>query len=571
MKTNEAYFSDLFEQITDSAKWSAEKFVVFNHEAGTGKSRTTHEIIGEMTKIHEYRVLYVQRFARDNELENTVDAINMHAGRKVAESFTGEDTKKVMVKEIIEQRQVICITHQMYIQICKGEHKYLIKDRDILIIDEYLDLLEKLTISSCDIGLLWAECNKRGVSFIGEWAQLLRDIKDEGCMSNQIMRFIDFKDEIYQMYVTKIKSAIEKLNDEHSKLFKGILTKSIQLLKNGGYLFENAFHTIDGTRDFVLLKNNIILDANGEFEYRYKLSQKFDIRPKEKMFEYSKDFLFHYEINTTKNALKKDKAFLQEALKKVELIGRKGVLYVTEMENTKTLEKEIINMYSAYGNSIEDIEKKLQCKIKIDYFGNIIGVNYYREYDTVVLLKTPNYDYLTYASTLHYYSNLENKPMSSVEVFKNDVVESIRKSSVAGELYQAIKRINRDNSKEANIYLFSAYMDAVDLVVEQLPNIKYIRIDFSKREYNSTKRKDSSKLEKAKSLLLDAKEKGLGKMKKDELREQLEIKDKSGLSSILRKLYKENFFEQHGIDCDRKGQTIWFKDDVKQSNIYKSA
>lgn len=575
MNTIENYFNDLVDQITNPAKWNQDKFVVFNHEAGTGKSRNTHQILGEMTKVQKYKVLFVQRFIKDNELENAVNSINLHAGRKVAVSYTGEDTRKVKAKELLLERQVVCISHQMYIQVCKGEHKYLVKNREILIIDEYPDLLEKFTITSNEVGQLWAECNKRGVPAIGEWALLLRNLMDQECTSHKLMEFNNFAGKEKKLYVAEVKSAIEKLTDDQSKEYKTILKKSIQLVENGGYLFEGGLHTFDGTCKFTLLKNNIILDANAVFDYRYGLSSRFDIRPKQKKYEYSRDTLYHFEIDTTKKGLKRNNDFIQEALKEIKLDGRNGILFITELAYVEKLKEHVLKFYTHYGHSLPEIEEKLNCKISIDYFGNIIGVNHYREYDTIVLLKTPNYDYLTYVSTFHYYSQAENKTMSNIELFKHEDVEAIRKSSVAGELYQAIKRINRDNNKEAHIYLFTAFKEAVDLVVEQLPNIKYIHIDPSinstknRRKYNSTNRNDSSKLEKAKSLLLNAKGKGIEKMKKGELRELLEIKDASGLSLILKKLEAELFMRQHGIS--RCGQTIWFEDNLKQINTHKPA
>ncbi|WP_153976933.1 hypothetical protein [Paenibacillus xylanilyticus] len=561
MKVKENYFSELSEQITNKEKWSRERFVVFNHEAGTGKSRNAHQIIGEKTKDLDRRVLYVQRFIKD--IKVTVDFINQHAGKKVAVSYTSEDTRKVKVKELLINRQVICISHQMYIQICKGEHQYLVNGRDILIIDEYPDLLEKIKISSSEIGQLWFECNKWNVPEIGEWALILRNLKDEKSACTQEMKFMDFSENRFRL-AKLIRSAIGRMNDKRTDEYKGILQKSIHLLENGGYLFEDGFHTFDGSHQYSHLKNNIILDANAAFDYRYKLCDKFNVREQEKIYDYAKDTLHHIQVKTTKKGIQKFSEFAQEVLGKLQIEGKNGILFITEKANVEKLRDEIVQFFSEYGSSIEEIERRLNCKIGIDYFGNIIGVNHYREYDCVVLLKTPHYDYLTYTSTYHFYKWMNHQPVDDVKLFKHKEVEAIRRSTVAGEMYQAIKRVNRDNSRRMDVYVFTDYQEAVDLVIEQMPNIQYNKEDLgekqnSGRNYDKTKREKSSKSEKAKTILLEAKQSGIEMMQKLELRNLLEIKSGGNLTKILDKL--EAFIKEHGIS--HTGQQIWFHDNLR--------
>ncbi|MGG1940415.1 hypothetical protein ABFY57_12065 [Paenibacillus polymyxa] len=564
MKVMRGYFYGLEEQITNIEKWSQDKFVVFNHEAGTGKSTETHRIIGEMTKSQAHRVLYVQKFLKDDELNNTVEVINRHAGRKVAVSYSGEDTRKVKAKELLIDRQVICITHQMYIQICKGEHQYLVEERDILIIDEYPDLLEKLSISSNEIGQLWTECNKWDVPDIEEWALTLRNLMDEITACHQEMKFIDFAENRYRL-VQMIKSAIGRLNDKRSNGYKGILQKSLQLIKNGGFLFEDSFHTFDGNQQFVLLKNNIILDANAGFDSRYELCERFNIRKQDKAFEYARDTLHHIQVKTTKKGIQKFNELIQEAMKRIQIDGKSGILFVTDKANVEKLRQEIIGFFSPYGTNIEEIEERMKCKLSIDYFGNIIGVNHYREYDCVVLLKTPHYDYLTYALTYHYYKSMNQQPIDDVQLFKHQEVEEIRRSTVAGEMYQAIKRVNRDNSRLTVVYVFTDYQEAVDMVVKQLPNIRYIKTDFNGtkqkdgRDYDNTRRIDRSKKRKAELILLEAKGSGKPSIRKKELRDQLEITNGSGLSHLMKRL--EPFLKEHGISLI--GQRIVFQNNLK--------
>ncbi len=48
------YFKELEEQIISEKLWNSEKFLIFDHEAGTGKSRFTQQCLGQMTKTQKY-------------------------------------------------------------------------------------------------------------------------------------------------------------------------------------------------------------------------------------------------------------------------------------------------------------------------------------------------------------------------------------------------------------------------------------------------------------------------------------------------------------------------------------
>ncbi|MEC2157663.1 DEAD/DEAH box helicase family protein [Virgibacillus halodenitrificans] len=174
------YFHELRQHILDESKWDKSNFVVFNHEAGTGKSQSTFRFIGEMTKEKAHRVLYVQRFVRDDELNKTVDTINEHAGKRVAEGVYSKEKQSTIRKKA--KAQVLCISHQMYKQICLGNREELKNERNLLIIDEYPDLVEKVSVTLDDIAYLWGR-NIRN-KFLDDLANLLRE-KHHDCEVKQ--------------------------------------------------------------------------------------------------------------------------------------------------------------------------------------------------------------------------------------------------------------------------------------------------------------------------------------------------------------------------------------------------
>lgn len=82
------YFEDLKSQLKDKSKWNNSVFKVFTYEEGLGKSRNTQRFLAEIND----KTLYVQKFSKDNALDNTASYINEIAGKEVAVAFTSKHT-----------------------------------------------------------------------------------------------------------------------------------------------------------------------------------------------------------------------------------------------------------------------------------------------------------------------------------------------------------------------------------------------------------------------------------------------------------------------------------------------
>lgn len=522
------YFNELKEQITNREKWEKDRFVVFDYEAGLGKSQNTFKFIGQMVNEMTYKVLFVQKFVRDDELKKTVSLINEHAGREVAFGFTGEESKKGKCRMMAKEAQVLCISHSMHSQFSKGNHHELLEGRDILIVDEYPDLLEKVTLSEGDIGLLWMINYKYRRDDLENLASRLREkfsqctIQREGKKGNQMV-FVDFNEPEFQSIKNTIPELLKMVTDKRDE---DLLLKVLQVLQNGCLFYEKTFHTFDNQFQFKLLKNNILLDANG-FDYRYTLSNKFIVKKQPKYFKYNHSTFHHYEVNTSKKGLSKQINLPEKAFEVIAYLGKEKTLFVTDKENKPIIEKEIVDYLISIGYVEADVNAMLNDTICIDYFGNIIGVNTYRDFANVVVLKTPNYDYLSYALTYLYYQKIDGHKVGSIDVFKHEVVESIRKTAVAGEIYQAIKRVNRDNSRSSNMYVFTANQDVVDIVLAQLPGIQYKKekLAVNKKKQQTTKNITvfQKQGEEAKQIILDAMNRGIASLRKQEVRELIGI------------------------------------------------
>ena len=537
----EGYFKNLRNQILNFENWDSEKFCIFNHEAGTGKSIETHKILGEMSKEYSYRVLYVQMFEKDNELTNTVERINSHAGKIVARRFAGEDLRKDSRRAEAVDAQCLCVTHRMYLEMCKGKNLDLIQNRDILIIDEMPNFLNKIEITTDDIQYLWLnypyseEAQQLATFFRDTWYKYMINSNQS---KNSEFKKVIYSVEEYYKYSQSINFLLKEINDEN---VKEILSKFLQLLNNGFLFYQNKFYSYDGRIKPLLLNNNIILDANAGFNYLYQLSPTFNINEQSKIFDYSNSMLFHYLVNTSKASIKNSIDLFSKCLSQVLLERGDSALFITDMENKDKLKEEIIFYYRNYGQTLEEIEMNMGIKIYIDYYGNLIGKNTYRDCNVAIVTKTPNFDYLSYTLTYLLYKNYERDSLRDILAFQDCEVEKLRKSIIAGEIYQSIKRINRQNKKSSRIYLFSTNNDAIDIVKSQLPNINYIQKNLivSKTKKITTQSKDTKfmeQLELTKQFILLSKEKGINQIQKKDIRDILGIKSSPNFTPILTRL-----------------------------------
>ncbi|MEI2368021.1 hypothetical protein [Niallia circulans] len=560
-------FDDLKLQIFDKSKWKKGKFMVFGYEAGLGKSLTTQRYLAES----EERALYVQRFVKDGALDETVERINKIAGDKVAVRLAEEEITKIKARKRAIGARVLCITHQLYYSICRGKHKDLIQGRSILIIDEYPDLLEQITVSSREIGQLWATFYQYGFKETDELASLFRDLIRDYSYSSEIQKkkemiFVNFNEEKYDKYKEVIEKLFKKADQIKKAEHKELLYKFQQLLHNGGYFYEYAFHTVDTTPQFAMLESNIVLDANAEQDYRYALSNKFHVINQPKVYDNSNAVFYHYDVNTSKKALKGYKNLTEKALEQIDLKGCSGLLFITEKGQKENVEKEIKKFF---GKSLEELQKTFGFPISIDYFGNLIGKNSYRVYNTVVMLKTPFFSCETYTLSKFLYSCMENLPIGNISIFQDEVVEKIRVSTIAGEMYQAIRRIARNNPGEAKIYVFNNNQEVIDMVLEQLPGIQYDKRQIEvenvrERVGGKVKAKKEKKptkfdltVEKVKVILTNLKQLDVKDIQKEEVRIEAGVKDKSNFSKMLIAL--KPFLETNQIDKDTNKQRFIFR------------
>ena len=546
------YFKEMERHIMDTNLWNSDKFFVFNHEASTGKSLFVKQLLGEMTKTRETKVLYVQKFKKNDGLNDTVGRINHFAGCTVAASYCSSMSKKC--KNSLKEVQVLCITHQMYYQICKGNNKELVKDREMLIIDECPEFSKEVVVSKSDIAELWIQFNRIGEGAGKDLAQKLLDILNDTSKNREDnVLFLDFRLAKYD----NLKNLFSKIynSDELSLKDKESLKKFEIMFSGCFFASKEKFFSWESDFKLCRLNNNIILDANGEFDLRYMLSNDFEVKVQPKILDYSESELIHCIVNTTKSGLsgKRDK-FHDMVMDKIDLKYASKILFVTDIEGEDSLKRAIDRKWSFLKKELLDAQIELNTKVVVDHFGNLIGRNDYRDFDTVVIVKTPNYDYSSYILDYGFFTQ-SFQDGEHITPYANKNIESLRISMVAGEMYQAIKRINRNNTLKSKIYIFSDMQEAVDLIKKQFMKMNYktISLDLSERKY-SKKNRPTSKKNELEKILLRYKKLGYKEVSKKQIREELDVSSQN-LTKLLNEI--KHFTTREGIFID-SGKKIKF-------------
>ena len=76
----------------------------------------------------------------------------------------------------------------MYSNICRGDHQDLIANRRILVIDEYPDLSERITVTNKEIGQLWTDIFQYGFAETDDLASLLRDMANKYSNDSMVLK-----------------------------------------------------------------------------------------------------------------------------------------------------------------------------------------------------------------------------------------------------------------------------------------------------------------------------------------------------------------------------------------------
>ena len=488
---------------------NAGHFAVFDIEAGCRKTRTAEKALAELYKTGQ-KALFVR--LNDNDCRESRDNINAIVGQDVAFAFNNEDVTPEQAKKMdLEQIPILIITHQKYrvLMVSAAKRKEFSKGRTTLVIDEFLPAIQTISLGESDIetyrrifrnDLVMSKTFEKAMYKL---ADFLRSWNDE----NALRKFVSIADATPGKDFNELKKLIranmtnqdlervkEKITMENDVSINYSLLselKSVNILCNKlteykqlyGFMclyYDNKLYTTDKRYEYWFLDNNIMLDASGELQIAYSLNTElFSLQHCEKVLNHGRWKIINIPVTTT----------------------------------TATKDK-ILNFYDVvneeirkYGDDILVVGKKDEMK-HIDipeenkgYFGNITGSNQWYNKKHVAIIQTHNLSDIDYILKFLHYSKeqidetfdlsarCKGRWAQRLYEFSDRRLEDIRIHWIASEIYQAIKRINRNMLYESDVIIFLNNEKIISLIQGQMKNSSLEVVEYGKDIFQLEKTK----------------------------------------------------------------------------------
>lgn len=521
-------------------------FHVFPWEAGVGKSLYTNKFIVESYleslsgegNVPTY--LIVKKFVDDIvETEGFLKKELSFIGSDRVIGITAdnwEEYKKQSKK--LNEALVIIITHERYIHFCNSGIPNEFR-KQVLIIDEKVNfpvyVYNKSEYDSLR-PLLKYSLQKRFDELNSDLLEQLEQLDNEG--KNQLCVVKLSKDILLQ--IKQFKLCIDNAGvdvPEKINKFLGILP----LFYNEEIIYNNScFFAMDKTIRFEMLENNIMLDASANIDKSYD-SSMFKIMNSTKLVDY-KDATLVAEIrNSSKSRLKKygkdemlDLIRASVNIKEKKLDKR--VLYVIHKDNLDNFKKAWKEHHQDLNNlhiANESDEDASNFQFAVNWFGNLVGKNSYGDYNYCHIGGTNNLPYPVYVLQYAFYNNIKSISTLNLNIikgtFEDIALESYRKSYLAAEFYQSLKRVQRNLHPKAIFIIVNHDIDTIDMVSSQLSNVKYYELRGRMAPYELEKKTQSE----AEKLIEYLSSLPKGKYSKKEICSAIGIKSKN-FSRILK-------------------------------------
>jgi len=462
-------------------------FKVFDMEAGCGKTLSAEQAISFLVKNSTKNVLFVRTTNKD--CKESADRINAICGKSVCLVYNNEaldEKERIAINPKLPDYRVVCITHNKYLSLSKASSNPFKKNRQVLIIDEFPADIKILRLSLEDIER-YKEYFIGYASLALEFEILFKLIKDKLLINqeNKVLRVSVF--EMQRGFKQRIKTFqklikanvtqddIDRVRKHHPELNKNeMIASNINELCiwMGNYLeffnrvciqSRDILYTTDRSYKRWFLDTNIILDASGSLQSAYRLDpETYKLENLKPILNHRKWNLFNIICNSTSSGKERIENFYEKVNELIKDIP--DCLLVTKQEELDYF----------------------QCKHKA-YFGNITGSNAFRDLKNVVIAHTPNLPDINYILRyLHYKHDeldikLHGKSVGT-GVYRHwtldtQQLETLRIEWIANEVYQAIKRVNRNMEADTNCYIFCNYKDAIELIAGKLQNCNISVID----------------------------------------------------------------------------------------------
>lgn len=440
------------------------QFLSLNHEAGFGKTIYTEQGLIEAA-LEGKKSIFCRKF-----IENCAESakrINEEYGADIAIAIDSENMMKC--KNLIYQYPIVVITHERYVRLSFDKHQRDIftNSRDILVIDEEVDIVKPVIVSIKTISDFSGKL--RGYTIIRDLYEECTKEVYEFLLTNKKRIFYkpsNNKVEELKRLRALIDANIDTIYAEQYDMNKDDFIREIDtlemVLKNLSVVENSVLYTYNNSIKYWKLKNNILLDACADINYLYKVSPHFKIVSQERVIDYSYWTINIAKYNTCRTKKKKIKDFYRvvndDIIARLEDDDKMLVL------GSKDEQDKIIRHH----------------QLEYGWFQNIVGKNDWRDFNKCYIALNPQIPFPIYVLKYMFYSmrsfNNGDKwdagTISGVYRFRHKEFEKVRQTVIAAELYQAIKRINRNNDSIAEVYIINNDQEILDKLIEQFNGIK---------------------------------------------------------------------------------------------------
>lgn len=468
------------------------KFIYFNkdrfkiepRECGLGK---THDVvlalIDKYTNPNQKGAIYVAKTKRSGQ--EIVAEINNAFKQNIAFAIN-EDTVEGRkdIKAKLKIYPIIAITQRFYELLAKDKSmiKEFQRERDLLIIDEWFSLADIKTFSLANIREI--ESKLGNITLIELFREIVQELEKMLSTVDNKRHFFNTETDkkVIKKKINKLKKLVsENLEDDFLKRLGSNKKSLIQGIEdifhffNGTCLVENyILYTVDRTLEYWKLSNNFILDASAKLNGAYELNhQLFQINNYESVLDYRNWNVIRIEANSTASGKNKYGNYYNIVTRIADDLGKNETLIVDNMKCAKGNYKSYI----------------------ATYFANLRSNNDYKSMKNVIIACTPYIpdkevvlEYLYYSNKT-YYEKKDINPFSNessnydwngrrcgqIYELDNKDFERYRKQLATSEIYQALKRVNRDMSQKTTVVIITKDNIIFDMLIKMLPRMQHLR------------------------------------------------------------------------------------------------
>lgn len=517
-KKTEEQLKLLGKQIEEAFLINEKQFKVFSIEATLGKTKTMIKTIREMQRWNpQIKFLIVTKFIDEgNDIQSQIrDSL----------AYNSDNNKDVEEEELCKYN-VLIITHSLYERLCKdaNRRRYYIKGRHTLIIDEELNLLKVSQFDNNSIhqmGIILNELSvtqnskdiDSNINLQESYYKIisgLAEAKDK--FNNKQMEFFCYDDPLIEEQIDYLIDLVKRCNmtKEYLKFLKRKydiktdkekIVYQLEMLKkfynnHNVIVCSRTLYTYDDRHQYFLLRNNILLDASADFNMIYKISPYFDLVSTERIVSHQNTTIHWAHVTTSAYALKHNDGLVENLFQSM----------ILELKpNDKVLVLATEYYLESYKQMLSSHQRKLTqqgIKIEMENFQGMRGKNDWKDFNKCFVLHTPSmgFPYYVFAYKLYglEWPELTNEDLYTKKIGKyhgfanNAILEELKQTDITSTIYQGIKRINRNNNLQADIYIANNNEPVMNNLFKQLRDVNIV--DWKLAEPVKKKRKKRKQL-----------------------------------------------------------------------------